>query len=67
MRAFEFRTKTLDNGELVIPQEIKKILKNGKYVRVILLFEEEESDWKRLTQEAFLLGYSEKDSAYDEL
>jgi len=67
MQAFEFSTKTLENGELLIPQEIKNILKNGKHVRVILLLEEEESDWKRITQEAFLSGYSEKDAAYDKL
>lgn len=27
----------------------------------------EESDWKRITHEAFLSGYSEKDAPYDKL
>lgn len=67
MQAFEFSTKSLKNGDLTIPQDIKNILKNKKSVRVILLFEDEESDWQRATQEAFRAGYSQKDAAYDQL
>ena len=67
MQAFEFITKTSKNGTLLIPKEIRNILKNSKPVKVILLFDDEESGWQRLTQEAFLRGYAEKDSAYDKL
>jgi hypothetical protein len=36
-------------------------------VRVIVLLPEDadEADWKRFTNEQFLRGYSESDSAYD--
>jgi hypothetical protein len=67
MQAYEFNVQTSDEGELLFPPEIQSLLKKRRKTRVIVFFEDEETAWERLTSEAFLAGYAEKDAAYDNL
>ena len=68
MHAYEFSIQPSDKGELNIPGEMKEILKTRKKVRVLVLVDEhEEQAWQNMTQDAFLAGYAEKDTAYDSL
>jgi bifunctional DNA-binding transcriptional regulator/antitoxin component of YhaV-PrlF toxin-antitoxin module len=67
MQAYEFNVQTSDKGELMIPLEIQQVLKARRKARVIFLFDDDEAEWKRLTSEAFLAGYADKDAAYDNL
>jgi len=67
MQAYEFQIETSEKGEVMFPQQFQQILKERKKARVILLFEDEEANWKRFTSEAFFAGYAEKDAAYDNL
>jgi ribosomal 50S subunit-recycling heat shock protein len=67
MQAYEFNAKILKNGNLTVPVSIKKKLKEVKSARVILLFEDEEKEWKVLATKEFFKGYSEKDAEYDKL
>jgi len=67
MQAYEFQLETSEKGEVIFPQQFQQMLKERKKARVILLVDDEEANWKRLTSEAFLAGYSEKDAAYDNL
>ncbi len=70
MKAVEFKAK-LRNSRIQVPAKLNRVLVKGKNRdrRVILLIEEgdrnDESDFKRLTTEQFLKGYSEADSVYD--
>jgi len=67
MQAYEFNIQTSDKGELMIPLEIQQVLKARRKALVIFLFDDDEAEWKRLTSEAFLAGYADKDAAYDNL
>lgn len=67
MQAYEFNVQTSEKGELLIPSEIQQALKARRKARVIFLFDDDEAEWKRLTSEASLAGYAEKDTAYDNL
>ncbi len=67
MQAYEFNLQTSEKGELIFPPEFQQILKWQKKARVIVLFEDEEAAWERLTMDTFLAGYSEKDAIYDNL
>jgi len=67
MQAYEFNIQTSERGELLIPSEIQKILQARRKARVIFLFEDDETAWKRMASETFLAGYSEKDAADDDL
>ncbi len=42
-------------------------MKADSKVRVMLLFEDEDTAWDELTTSQFMKGYSEKDSIYDKL
>jgi hypothetical protein len=67
MQAYEFQVETSEKGEVIFPQQFQQVLKERKKARVILLVDDEEANWNRLTSEAFFSGYSEKDAAYDNL
>ena len=70
MKAVEFKTK-LKNNRIQIPKKWHKHVTSSKNknVRVIVLMDEqsplEKDDFKNLTKEQFLKGYSKKDSVYD--
>lgn len=69
MKAFEAPLQVGQDGELKVPDSIRKELKPGQAVRLLLLVEEESDSkaWSRLSAEQFLKGYSEADSIYDTL
>jgi len=67
MQAYEFNVQASENGELLFPPEIQRILRERRKARVIVLFEDEEAAWERFTMDTFLAGYSEKDAIYDNL
>jgi hypothetical protein len=67
MQAYEFNLQASEKGELLFPPEIQRILRERRKARVIVLFDDEEAAWERLTMDTFLAGYSEKDAIYDNL
>lgn len=67
MKAYEYYAEVLSDGHLSVPENLKEKLKPDSKVRVMLLLEDEETDWNNFTMSQFLKGYSEKDSMYDKL
>lgn len=67
MQAYEFQLETSEKGEMLLPLDLQMMLQWRKKARVIFLFDDEETEWKRMTSSAFLAGYSEQDAAYDKL
>lgn len=67
MKAYEYYAKVLPDGHLSIPENLKDKLKEDSKIRVMLFIEDEEADWKVLTNNEFLKGYSDKDSMYDNI
>lgn len=67
MKALEFETKPDADLNLKVPDELAAQIPKEEPVRVIVLMPEsaEDADWRRLTNENFLRGYSESDSVYD--
>ncbi len=64
MQAYEFNVQASEKGELLFPPEIQRLFRERRKARVIMLFEDEEAAWGRLTMDTFLAGYSEKDAIY---
>jgi hypothetical protein len=69
MKAIEFQTRLNRDQTVTLPPEVAAQVPAGAPVRVLLLYDQsaEEADWRRLTMEQFLKGYSEDDAVYDEL
>jgi hypothetical protein len=67
MQAYEFKLKTSDRGELLVPLEIQRVLAQLKSVRVILLLDDDVAEWQRFTRAAFKAGDAEKDAVYDDV
>ena len=68
MKALEFEGKVTPTLTLEILQDLKAKVLPGLPIRVILLLPENgETDWHRLTAEQFFKGYTEADSIYDDL
>ncbi len=67
MQAYEFKLETSDRGELMIPPEIQRILPQLKMARVILLLDDDGTDWQHFTSATFKAGYAKKDAAYDDV
>ena len=67
MKAYEYYAEVLPDGHLSIPVNLRKKLKTDSRVRVMLLLEDDDAVWDRLTLPQFMQGYSEKDSIYDTL
>jgi len=67
VKALEFETKLGTDANLKVPEDIASQIPKEELVRVIVLLPEDadEADWRRFTNEQFLRGYSESDSAYD--
>lgn len=67
MKALEFETKLDADLNLKVPGGLAAQIPKEEPVRVIVLMPEsaEDADWRRLTNENFLRGYSESDSVYD--
>ncbi len=68
MKAIEFKAK-MKNHLIRVPKNISANLSEDKEVRVIVLLDEfeenEDSNFKKLTKEQFLAGYSDSDAIYD--
>ena len=67
MKAYEYYGEVLPDGHLSLPQDVREKLAVDSKVRVVLLLEEEDADWREFTMSQFLKGYAEKDSLYDNL
>jgi hypothetical protein len=71
MDAYETLMKISDSGNVEIPGHIMKLLPRNKAMNAIILVPDydkiESEDWKKLTVNEFLSGYSEADGIYDEL
>jgi hypothetical protein len=67
MKAYEYEGKILPDGHLSIPEDLKGKLKSDSKIRVMLLLDDEEAAWDKLSMSQFLKGYSEKDMIYDKL
>jgi hypothetical protein len=67
MKAYEYYGEVLADGHLSIPEGLKDKLKADSKIRVMLLLDDEEAAWDKLSTSQFLKGYSEKDAIYDNL
>ncbi len=68
MEAFEFPVKISKDKRIDIPDKYKKNLLPDQEVKVIILIKDEaEEDWNRLTLREFFEGYDSKDSLYDKI
>ena len=67
MRAYEYYAEVLSDGHLSVPEDLKGALKKELKVRVMLLFEDENTAWQNFAMTQFIKGYSEKDAIYDNL
>ena len=70
MRAYELPAKITPEGNLVIPERLRRILPAGKTARVIVLVPDpsdadEQSTWENVTADQFLSGYAAADAVYD--
>jgi hypothetical protein len=67
MKAFEYYAELLPDGHLSVPEGLKESLKPDCRIRVMLLLDDEEAAWDRLSMSQFLKGYSDQDAIYDTL
>jgi len=67
MKAYEYEGKVLPDGHPSIPEDLKDKLKSDSKIRVMLLVDDEETAWDKLSISQFPKGYSEKDTIYDKL
>ncbi len=68
MKAVEFKAK-MKNRLIKVPKNISADLSEDKEVRVIVLLEEiekeEDNNFRKLSKQQFLAGYSDSDAIYD--
>ena len=64
MKALEFETALNESGMIAVPEAFKDSLFK-KRMKVIVLYEEEEDEWRQLAAEQFLKGYDDEDAIYD--
>ncbi|MBF0229489.1 MAG: hypothetical protein HQK63_07855 [Desulfamplus sp.] len=67
MKAYECYASILADGQLFIPTEIKNKLKAPSRIRLMILVDEDDTEWNDFTMNQFLNGYSEEDAIYDNL
>jgi len=70
MRAYELPVKVTPEGNLELPDAVRRLLPAGKTARVIVLIPEptdadEQGSWQRLTADEFCSGYAAADAVYD--
>jgi len=65
MRTYEYLAEVLPDGHLSMPENIKDMLKPESKVKVMLVLEDEETEWNNMAMSQFLKGYADKDAAYD--
>ena len=67
MQVFEYYSQMSQNGQLPLPDELKKQLDPKTRIRVMIFLEKDEQDWKNVTAMKFFQGYAEEDKIYDDL
>ena len=67
MKAYEYYAEVLSDGHLSVPENLKGKLKPDSKVRVMLLFDDEDTAWHNFAMTQFFAGYSEEDAIYDNL
>jgi hypothetical protein len=67
MKTYEYDGKVLPDGHLSLPEDLKGKLKSDSKIKVMLLVDDEETTWDKMSMSEFLKGYSEKDTIYDKL
>ena len=70
MKAYELPVRITPEGNLEIPERLRRTLPAGKTARVIVLVPDpsdvdEQSAWENLTADQFLSGYAAADAVYD--
>jgi hypothetical protein len=70
MRAYELPAKITPEGNLELPERLRRLLPAGKSARVIVLIPDpadadEQNAWERLTADQFGSGYAAADAVYD--
>ena len=67
MQTFEFETTPSPDGSLPVPAAVRQQLHGGQTVRVIVMVDEEATDWAQATAREFLQGYASDDALYDDV
>jgi hypothetical protein len=67
MKAYECYADVSADGKLSIPPEIVSKLRLSSKIRVMILVDEEESEWNDFAMNQFFKGYAEEDAIYDDL
>jgi len=69
MKVLEFQTQIPSDGTLTLSPDIAAQIPRDDRVRVVLLVGDssEDDDWKRLTADRFLAGYTPSDDIYGTL
>lgn len=67
MKAYEYLAEILPDGHLSIPEDLKDKLSGESKIRVMLLLEDENAQWRNFAVSEFMSGYDAKDAIYDRL
>ena len=67
MKAYGYYAEVLADEHSSIPDNLKDKLKTEAKVRVMLLFDDEETAWNDFAMSRFLKGCAEEDAVYDTL
>ena len=70
MISLEIENKLSKDGNLLLPEEVKKEINSAKRIKLIILDEDDENEniaWENNTVSQFIDGYSKKDAIYDKL
>jgi hypothetical protein len=70
MKAYELPAKITPEGNLELPERLRRLLPAGSAARVIVLIPDpadadEQNAWERLTADQFCAGYAAADAVYD--
>jgi len=70
MKAYELPAKITPEGNLELPERLRRLLPAGRAARVIVLISDpadadEQNAWEQLTADQFCAGYSAADAVYD--
>jgi hypothetical protein len=70
MKAYELPAKITPEGNLELPESLRRLLPAGRAARVIVLIPDpvdadEQNVWERLTVDQFGSGYAAADAVYD--
>ncbi len=66
MKTFEFQSRLGPQGTLEVPEDLVSQVGRDQALRVIVVVDAD-ADWRRLTAEQFLAGYSDSDAIYDDI